>query len=123
MTMHVPGMPNFVVGEETVILLERHATGYTLTGAPQGKFHVFRDKKGIKHVRRDLDSAHMVEKDKHSGRIVAAHAHKKLATPATGYQPLKALRTEIVGYVQAQRKAARRAQRAVEKPRKVGVKR
>lgn len=62
MTLSVPGMPGFVAGEEVVILLERHSEGYTLTGAPQGKWTVYRDAKGVARVVRDLDHAHLVER-------------------------------------------------------------
>ncbi len=62
MTLSVPGMPGFVAGEEVVILLERHSEGYTLTGAPQGKWSVYRDAKGVARVVRDLDHAHLVER-------------------------------------------------------------
>ena len=121
MTLDVPGMPTFARGEETVVLLERHSTGHTLTGAPQGKFHVFRGKKGQKQVRRDLSIANVVHKDARTGKLVSEHLHGlKHHQPS---QSLAALRAEIKGYVKAQRPNAKSSRRAVEKARQQHIKR
>ncbi len=109
LTWSVPGMPTFQQGEEVVVLLEKHARGYTLTGAPQGKFHVFRDAKGISRVHRGLGDVHFVRRDA-QGRMVHADSHAKplLLQPPRFDQPLASLRKEIRGYValHARQKAA-----------------
>lgn len=124
MTLSVPGMPTFIQDEETVVLLERHSTGHTLTGAPQGKFHVERDAKGNKLVVRDLLSANVVRKDPVTGRLVSATGHRHGAsngkshastTAKTGArQSLSALRAEILGYVRTQ--ATKRSGKSIEGP-------
>jgi len=128
MTMSVPGMPTFHAGEETVILLERHSTGHTLTGAPQGKFHVTTDAKGRKFVSRDMRGAHVVRKDPKTGRLVSVqgHGHHGARTAIPGKpvahvtkQPLAELRKEIRGYVAAQARAARKAPAGKAMPRTV----
>ncbi len=111
MTLSVPGMPTFVQGEETVVLLEKHSAGHTLTGAPQGKFHVAKDKKGRKVVRRDLLGAHLIRRDARTGRLISSdkHGHGVELTKKGAVQTLAALRAEILGYVKAQARAARNA--------------
>jgi hypothetical protein len=101
MTLSVPGMPGFVVGEEAVVLLERHSDGYTLTGAPQGKWTVYRDAKGIARVIRPLEGAHMVRRTQ-DGRLAAVeHDEGPLVLqPPQQDQTLAALRAEILDAVQ-----------------------
>ncbi|MCO4763438.1 MAG: hypothetical protein KC502_18115 [Myxococcales bacterium] len=111
LTWSVPGMPTFGVGEEVVVLLEKHARGFTITGAPQGKFSIFRDKKNIARVRRRLGDVHFMKREPKSGRIVSApHAVKPvLLTPPSKERTLMSLRAQIKGIVASQlaRKAAK----------------
>jgi len=109
MTLSVPGMPGFLAGEETVILLERHAEGYTLTGAPQGKWTVYHDAKGVARVVRPLDGAHIVKRAA-DGRLRAVeHAEGPLVLqPPQQDQTLAALRAEILDAVQKTAQASAR---------------
>lgn len=101
MTLSVPGMPGFTTGEETVVLLERHSDGYTLTGAPQGKWTVYRDAKGVARVVRPLDGAHIVKRAQ-DGRLQAVEHNEGplVLQPPQQDQTLAALRAEILDAVQ-----------------------
>lgn len=100
MTLSVPGMPGFAAGEEVVILLERHSEGYTLTGAPQGKFTVYRDAKGVARVVRDLDHAHLVERQADGRLAPAAHGHGPvLLSPPRADETLSAFRARVLDLV------------------------
>lgn len=101
MTLSVPGMPSFQAGEETVVLLERHAEGYTLTGAPQGKWTVYRDAKNIARVVRPLDGAHLVRRAA-DGRLASVEHDDQpvVLQPPQQDQTLAALRAEILAAVQ-----------------------
>lgn len=110
LTWSMPGMPTFTAGEEVVVLLEKHAKGYTLTGAPQGKFSVTRDAKGIARVQRRFGDVHFVQRDAKTGRIShTPHAVKPvlLQRPKSA-RTLMSLRAEIKALVvkQAARKPA-----------------
>lgn len=99
MTWSVPGMPSFTKGEEVVVLLEKHARGYTLTGAPQGKYVVFRDAKNIARVHRSLGDVHMFARDSR-GRLTEVKHTKALPLLPPRLDPtLNALRAEIRTYV------------------------
>ena len=113
MTWTMPGMPTFSAGEEVVVLLEKHAKGYTLTGAPQGKYFVYRDAKGVARVKRRFGDVHFMQRDGKSGRITSApHAVKPMLLHPPRLDPtLTSLRAEIKAavLVQAAKKPAVRA--------------
>ncbi len=107
MTLSVPGMPGFTASEEVVVLLERHAEGFTLTGAPQGKWTIYRDAKKVARVVRDTDHAHIVERAK-SGALVAAEHGKApmVLQPPAADRTLASLRAEILSIVTASAKVS-----------------
>mgnify|MGYP007046958390 CR=1 FL=1 len=106
MTLHVPGMPTFVAGEETVVLLERHSEGHVLTGATQGKFFVTADKKGAKFASRSFGGVNLVSRGA-NGRLSSVRSggaegdHSHLLPPPEAPQPIAALRDAIVAWVKA----------------------
>ena len=104
LTWSMPGMPTFAAGEEVVVLLEKHAKGYTLTGAPQGKYRVYRDAKGVSRVKRRFGDVHFMQRDAKSGRITSApHAVKPTLLQPPRLDPtLTSLRAEIKAAVLAQ---------------------
>ncbi len=103
MTLSVPGMPGFAVGEEVVMLLERHSDGYTLTGAPQGKWTVYRDSQSVARVVRPLADAHLVQRAADGRLVEAAHDERPLLLqPPTADSTLEQLRSQILGIVAAQ---------------------
>lgn len=57
--MKIPGMPTFRVGQEVVVLLERHARGFALTGLGQGVFTIRREGP-IAIAERDLRGLELV---------------------------------------------------------------
>lgn len=100
MTLSVPGMPGFAMGEEVVLLLERHSEGYTLTGAPQGKWTVYRDAQGVARVVRPLDQAHLVRRGQ-DGRLehVEPAQAPLLLQPPRADQTLAELRAQLLKIV------------------------
>ncbi len=116
MTLHVPGMPKFSAGEETVVLLERHSEGHVLTGASQGKFTVSTNAKGKKFATRHLGGVNLVRRAA-NGRLVGLHGKHQgggrhhLLPPPEASQPIEVLRKAIMGWV-----AADAAKRKVSKP-------
>ncbi len=116
MTLHVPGMPRFIVGEETVVLLEKHSEGHVLTGASQGKFTVATNKKGQKFATRHLGGVNLVRRAA-NGRLVGVHEHNHrggrahLLPPPEAPQPIQVLRKAILEWV-----ASDAANRKVTKP-------
>ena len=106
MTWSVPGMPSFQAGEEVVVLLEKHARGYTLTGAPQGKYVVFRDAKGVARVHRTLGDVHMFARDAAGRMVEVKDNHKALPLLPPRLDPtLNLLRAEVRTYVRTARKS------------------
>lgn len=114
MTMHVPGMPTFKVGEETVVLLERHSEGHVLTGATQGKFNVNANTKGVKYASRNLGGVNLMRRDA-KGHLVSVrgkhskHEHGHILPPPEAPQPVHVLREAVLAWVKAdaaQRKSA-----------------
>ncbi len=92
MTVAVPGMPTFQAGEDVVVILEKTADSWVISGGPQGKFSIQKDKAGHATVRRDLLDAYMVQRDP-SGRLVQAPQATKITSA------FKDFRTEVLGYV------------------------
>lgn len=68
-TVAVPGMPTFAVGEETIVVLERHAEGHVVSGGPQGKFSVKLSPQGQRTVIRDMPDVHMLARDTATGQL------------------------------------------------------
>ncbi len=107
MTLSVPGMPTFAVGESTIVLLERHSEGHTLTGASQGKFTVTRDTKKRLVAERHLGGVHFVYPPKHrpkSGPMQVSIARPGQPIPAKlvrDHWLLPELRAQVIGYVKA----------------------
>lgn len=99
MTVAIPGMPTFSAGEEVIVILEKTAEGWVISGGPQGKFSVIKDKSGQSTVRRDVVDAWMVRRDA-SGHLTPAPQ----VAPIT--RTLKDFRTEVLGYVHDAQKAA-----------------
>ncbi len=107
MTLSVPGMPGFAAGEEAVLLLERHSEGHTLTGAPQGKWTVYRDSMNVARVVRPLADAHLVQRAPDGRLVEAAHDTRPLPLkPPAADTTLEQLRSQILGIVAAQAAAA-----------------
>jgi len=106
MTLHVPGMPTFSAGEETVVLLERHSEGHVLTGAAQGKFTVSTNAKGQKFATRHLGGVNLVRRAA-NGRLVGIHGKhrghgpQQLMPPPEATQPIATLRKAIMEWVAA----------------------
>ena len=71
-TMKVPGMPQFVVGEDVVLFLEKTSAGHIPCGLGQGVFRVLETPAGDTWVRQSVGSAHMMERSA-NGRLVPAH--------------------------------------------------
>lgn len=63
LTVAVPGMPGFAVGEETIVVLERHSDGHVVSGGPQGKFSVRISPQGQRTVVREMPDVHMLSRD------------------------------------------------------------
>jgi len=67
--MRIPGMPRFSVGEEVVLLLEKHSRGYALAGLGLGVFKIER-RGNLAIARRDLRGMHLVDAKRPStGRL------------------------------------------------------
>jgi len=92
MTVAVPGMPTFAPGEDVVVVLEKTSDSWVISGGPQGKFSIQKDKAGRATVRRDLLDAHMVQRDA-TGRLVTAPQPTKMTLS------LKDFRAEVLRYV------------------------
>lgn len=103
LTVHVPGMPTFVAGEETVVVLEKTTESYVVSGGPQGKFTVQMQPNGQKIVKRELPDVHFVRRDPSSGAMQPAP--KQVAIVRT----IQEFRTEVQGYVAEALKAAKPA--------------
>lgn len=99
-TVAVPGMPAFVAGEETVVILEKTAESYVVSGGPQGKFVVKTGPGGQRIVSRDIPDVHFVRRDPATGKMEPA------PKPVTILRSLAELRAEIQGYTAAAQKAA-----------------
>ena len=99
MTVAIPGMPTFAAGQEVVVILEKTAEGWVVSGGPQGKFSVIKDKSGQATVRRDIVDAWMVRRDA-AGHLTQAPQMAPIA------RTLKEFRAEVLGYVQDAQKAA-----------------
>lgn len=99
-TVHVPGMPTFAAGEETVVILEKNSESHVVSGGPQGKFAVKTLPTGQKTVTRELPDVHFVRRDPQTGAMQAAP--KAVAIVRT----LNEFRAEVATYVADAAKAA-----------------
>ncbi|MSQ84456.1 MAG: hypothetical protein EXR77_16505 [Myxococcales bacterium] len=100
MTVHVPGMPTFVAGEDTIVVLEKTDDSYVVSGGPQGKFSVKTTAAGQKTVQRELPDVHFVRRDPQTG------AMQQAPKPVTIVRTLNEFRAEVAGYVADAVKAA-----------------
>ena len=89
MSLWIPGMPRFKVGQESVLFLERTSAGHIPCGLGQGVWNVRPDQKGNHWVTQGGQGMHLVHRD-HTGRLKEAHA-----TPVTSMRLLHDLVTEI----------------------------
>lgn len=92
-TVAVPGMPTFAVGEETVVVLERHKEGHVVSGGPQGKFSVQLGPQGQRTVVRDMPDVHMLARDAATGQLRPAPKQVSLV------RSLGEFRSEVLSYV------------------------
>ncbi|MBM4344334.1 MAG: hypothetical protein FJ100_13275 [Deltaproteobacteria bacterium] len=99
-TVHVPGMPTFAAGEETVVVLEKTSDSHVVSGGPQGKFSVKALASGHKTVTRELPDVHFVRRDPQTGAMQPA------PKPVAIVRTLNEFRTEVAGYVADAAKAA-----------------
>jgi hypothetical protein len=91
MTVAVPGMPGFAAGEEVVIVLEKTSETWVVSGGPQGKFVVSKDKLGRKQVTREFHDVAALQRD--------ATGQMREAKPVPLTKLLPDFRTEVLGYV------------------------
>ena len=103
MTVHVPGMPGFVVGEETVVVLEKTTDSYVVSGGPQGKFNVTLHPNGQKLVKRELPDVNFIRRDPQTG------AMQQAPKQVTILRTLNEFRAEVAGYVAEAAKATKPA--------------
>ncbi len=99
-TVHVPGMPTFAAGEETVVILEKNSESHVVSGGPQGKFSVKTLPTGQKTVTRELPDVHFVRRDPQSGAMQAA------PKPVAIVRTLNEFRAEVAVYVADAAKAS-----------------
>lgn len=93
MTVAIPGMPTFAVGEEVIVVLEKHSDGHVISGGPQGKFSVKTTPQGQKTVVRELPDVHFLARDPASGQIREAPKQVSIV------RSLAEFRSEVIGYV------------------------
>jgi len=99
MTVAVPGMPAFVVGEETVVILEKTNDNWVVSGGPQGKYTVSRDRAGRKTVLRDAQDVYYLRKDPATGSTHPAPKQVQIV------RFLGEFRDEVAGYAAGNLKA------------------
>ena len=93
MTVAVPGMPGFAVGEEVVVVLEKTSESWVVSGGPQGKFSVAKDRLGRRVVTRDIHDVAGLQRDPATGRL------REAPKPVAVSRFLEDFRGEILGYV------------------------
>lgn len=93
LTVAVPGMPTFAVGEETIVVLERHSEGHVVSGGPQGKFSVKVGPQGQRTVIREMPDVHMLARDAASGQLRPAPKQVSLV------RSLGEFKAEVLSYV------------------------
>ncbi|MSP92500.1 MAG: hypothetical protein EXR79_11990 [Myxococcales bacterium] len=93
MTVAVPGMPGFAVGEEVVVVLEKTSESWVVSGGPQGKFGVAKDKLGRRVVTREIHDVAGLQRDAATGRL------REAPTPVAVSKFLEDFRSEVLGYV------------------------
>lgn len=98
MTVAVPGMPTFAIGEETVVILEKTNDNWVVSGGPQGKYTVNRDKAGRKTVLRDAQEVYYLRKDPATGNVAPAPKQVQIVRFLTEF------RDEVAGFAAAQSK-------------------
>lgn len=102
-TVAVPGMPGFVAGEETVVVLEKNTESYVISGGPQGKFNVKLNSVGQKTVTRDMPDVNFIRQDPQSGKMQQAPRQVQIV------RTLNEFRAEVLGYVADALKATKPA--------------
>ncbi len=73
--MRVPGMPNFKVGEEAVLFLEKSAFGYVPSGLEQGVWRIYRGPLGYQVVQQTVLDSQLMARDA-SGALVPSEGPK-----------------------------------------------
>jgi hypothetical protein len=73
--MRVPGMPNFKVGEEAVLFLEKTAFGYVPAGLEQGVWRIYRGPLGYQVVQQTVLDTQLMARDD-NGALVPTHGPK-----------------------------------------------
>ncbi len=91
----VPGMPQFAVGEEVVVALEKTAQGYTICGGPQGKWTVQTDKAGKKSVAREMPDVHFLAQNHQTGAVTAS------APPSQAVKTLAEFKADVLAAIKA----------------------
>ena len=99
-TLHVPGMPTFVQGQECVIFLEETTAGFALTGLHQGVFVVETVPGGVERVVSQQPSGASMARFNDKGRFVLGQP-----APLTRHHPLNAFLEEVRHYVDEKRAA------------------
>jgi hypothetical protein len=93
LTLRVPGVPSFGVGNEVVLFLERTSGGFTPTGLTQGVFSVEIGRGGEKLVSRRVGGVGVARLDSGVFRMAEAPAD-------VDGLPLRALRDEVMLYIE-----------------------
>ncbi len=95
LTVAVPGMPTFGVGEETVVVLEKHSDGHVISGGPQGKFAVKIGPQGQRTVIREMPDVHFLARDAATGQL------REAAKQVSLVRSLGEFRAEVLSYASA----------------------
>jgi hypothetical protein len=86
MTLHVPGMPHFVSGDDVVLFLEKTSLGHIPTGMGQGVWRISPTPGGDEWAHQAIGEAHMIER--------GPDGHLRAADPSKGLGPM--LVTDLV---------------------------
>lgn len=95
LTVAIPGMPAFVVGEETVVVLEKNSDGHVISGGPQGKFTVKTGPQGQRTVVREMPEVHFLTRDAATGQLREAPKQVSIV------RSLGEFRAEVLSYAKA----------------------
>ena len=97
-TLHIPGMPEFATGMETVVFLEKTSAGFALTGLHQGLFVIDDAPEGTgERVVSQLPSGATLARHGPKGRFILG-----ASAPLTRHHPLQAFLKEVRHHIAAQ---------------------